>query len=66
MCAKIFSNDDELRSKYMGIILSSEALGVLTGYTVGAFVYSLYGKSTVFAMIGLIVLTNTGIEAYVL
>lgn len=44
----------------MGIILSSEAFGVLVGYSFGAFTYNLLGKSTPFVVIGLIILANIG------
>ncbi|XP_065214050.1 chromaffin granule amine transporter-like [Planococcus citri] len=58
ICAKIFYQDENSRSKYMGIILSSEALGILVGYSFGAFTYNLLGKSTPFVVTGLAILTN--------
>lgn len=60
LCAEKFSNDDKMRSKYMGIILGSEALGVLTGYTVGAVIFNFGGKSAPFALLAFLILINTG------
>jgi len=44
----------------MGIILGSEAMGVLIGYTVGAFIYNSGGRSVPFLMITFMVFANTG------
>lgn len=60
ICAEKFSNDDKMRSKYMGIILGSEALGVLTGYTIGAFIFNLGGKSAPFAVLLFMITANIG------
>lgn len=60
ICARIFYQDEHLRSKYMGIILSSEALGILVGYSFGAFTYNFVGKSTPFVVTGLLILWNIG------
>lgn len=60
ICAEKFSDDDKTRSKYMGIILGSEAMGVLIGYTVGAFIYNSGGKSAPFIVITFMILANAG------
>ncbi|XKL66410.1 hypothetical protein PGB90_009830 [Kerria lacca] len=58
ICAEIYSNDEKLRSKFMGIILGSEALGILFGFTIGTIVYNFYGKLIPFVVIATIVTIN--------
>lgn len=44
----------------MGIILGSEALGILFGFTIGTIVYNFYGKLIPFVVIATIVTINIG------
>lgn len=43
--------EDEKRSKVMGVVLGSIALGVLIGYPVGGILYDFFGKSSPFWII---------------
>lgn len=43
--------EEDKRSKIMGIILGSVALGVLLGYSIGGILYDFVGKSSPFFML---------------
>lgn len=50
--------EDDKRSKVMGIILGSVALGVLVGYPFGGFLYDFAGKSVPFYTIAVVLMLN--------
>lgn len=50
LVAQLYPEDDK-RSRYMGIVLGSIALGVLIGYPVGGILYDFVGKSSPFWII---------------
>uniref|UniRef100_A0A1B0G6X7 Major facilitator superfamily (MFS) profile domain-containing protein n=1 Tax=Glossina morsitans morsitans TaxID=37546 RepID=A0A1B0G6X7_GLOMM len=47
--------EEDRRSKIMGIVLGSIALGVLMGYPFGGILYDLYGKTTPFIILSTII-----------
>lgn len=61
MClvAEQFPND-LVRSRVMGIVLGSMALGVLLGYPFGSLLYDFVGKMAPFLIISVAVLLNGG------
>jgi len=52
--------DDVVRSKVMGIVLGSMAVGVLMGYPFGSLLYDFVGKMAPFIVISVAVLLNGG------
>uniref|UniRef100_A0A1I8MHT6 Major facilitator superfamily (MFS) profile domain-containing protein n=1 Tax=Musca domestica TaxID=7370 RepID=A0A1I8MHT6_MUSDO len=54
--------EEERRSKIMGIILGSIALGVLLGYPFGGILYDLFGKSAPFIILSTIIFVNLGLQ----
>ena len=54
--------DDAARSKIMGFILGSMALGVLLGYPFGSLLYDFVGKMAPFLIIATAVFFNAGIK----
>lgn len=52
--------DDVIRSKIMGIVLGSMALGVLVGYPFGSLMYDFVGKMAPFFIISVAVFLNGG------
>ncbi|XP_075147440.1 putative mushroom body vesicular transporter portabella [Haematobia irritans] len=54
--------EEERRSKVMGIILGSIALGVLLGYPFGGILYDLFGKSAPFIILSTIIFINLGLQ----
>uniref|UniRef100_A0A336L2F9 CSON011665 protein n=1 Tax=Culicoides sonorensis TaxID=179676 RepID=A0A336L2F9_CULSO len=57
LIAHLYPEDDK-RSKVMGIILGSVALGVLIGYPFGGFLYDFAGKSVPFYTIAVVLMLN--------
>lgn len=51
---------EEKRSKVMGVVLGSVALGVLLGYPTGGVLYSTLGKSAPFFFLSGLALVNLG------
>ncbi|XP_026688352.1 synaptic vesicular amine transporter-like, partial [Diaphorina citri] len=63
MCIVAEQYDEEIhRSRVMGIILGSIALGVLTGYPVGGFLYDFINKAAPFVLIAVLVLVDLGLQ----
>uniref|UniRef100_A0A8D8X8P2 Synaptic vesicular amine transporter n=4 Tax=Cacopsylla melanoneura TaxID=428564 RepID=A0A8D8X8P2_9HEMI len=63
MCIVAEQYDDEVhRSKVMGVVLGSIALGVLTGYPVGGFLYDFLNKAAPFILIAVLVLLDIGLQ----
>ncbi|KAL7727278.1 hypothetical protein ACLKA6_016031 [Drosophila palustris] len=54
--------EEERRSKIMGIILGSIALGVLIGYPFGGILYDLVGKSAPFIILSTIIFLSLGLQ----
>ncbi|XP_030369564.1 synaptic vesicular amine transporter [Scaptodrosophila lebanonensis] len=54
--------EEARRSKVMGIILGSIALGVLIGYPFGGILYDLVGKSAPFIILSTIIFLNLGLQ----
>ncbi|KAM7361215.1 putative mushroom body vesicular transporter portabella [Cochliomyia hominivorax] len=54
--------EEDRRSKVMGIILGSIALGVLLGYPFGGILYDLFGKSAPFIILSTIIFINLGMQ----
>jgi DHA1 family solute carrier family 18 vesicular amine transporter 1/2 len=54
--------DDVIRSKVMGIVLGSMALGVLLGYPFGSLLYDFVGKMAPFLIISAAVFLNGGMS----
>uniref|UniRef100_A0A1I8P3T0 Major facilitator superfamily (MFS) profile domain-containing protein n=1 Tax=Stomoxys calcitrans TaxID=35570 RepID=A0A1I8P3T0_STOCA len=54
--------EEDRRSKVMGIILGSIALGVLLGYPFGGILYDLFGKSAPFIILSTIIFINLGLQ----
>lgn len=52
--------EDEKRSKIMGVILGSIALGVLLGYPFGGILYDFIGKSAPFYILSVLILADLG------
>ena len=52
--------DDVVRSKVMGIVLGSMAVGVLVGYPFGSLLYDFVGKMAPFIVIAVAALLNGG------
>lgn len=52
--------EEDRRSKVMGIILGSIALGVLLGYPFGSILYDLIGKSAPFIILSTVIFLNLG------
>lgn len=52
--------EDEKRSKVMGIILGSVAMGVLLGYPFGGILYDFVGKSAPFYILAICIFGNLG------
>lgn len=63
MCliAENFPNEKK-RSRVMGIILGSIAMGVLFGYPFGGLFYDFVGKTTPFIVIGFLIFIDMGNE----
>ncbi|KAI5714032.1 hypothetical protein M8J76_009867 [Diaphorina citri] len=63
MCIVAEQYDEEIhRSRVMGIVLGSIALGVLTGYPVGGFLYDFVNKAAPFVLIAVLVLVDLGLQ----
>ena len=60
LCARKLSGDRRLRSQLMGVLMGSDAAGVLTAYTVGVFAFDACGQFVVFAAIAFLILANAG------
>uniref|UniRef100_W8BWV6 Synaptic vesicular amine transporter n=2 Tax=Ceratitis capitata TaxID=7213 RepID=W8BWV6_CERCA len=54
--------EEDRRSKVMGIILGSIALGVLLGYPFGSILYDLVGKSAPFIILSTVIFLNLGMQ----
>ncbi|XP_034488009.1 synaptic vesicular amine transporter [Drosophila innubila] len=54
--------EEARRSKVMGIILGSIALGVLIGYPFGGILYDLAGKSAPFIILSTVIFLNLGLQ----
>uniref|UniRef100_A0A1A9UN54 Major facilitator superfamily (MFS) profile domain-containing protein n=1 Tax=Glossina austeni TaxID=7395 RepID=A0A1A9UN54_GLOAU len=54
--------EEDRRSKIMGIVLGSIALGVLMGYPFGGILYDLYGKTTPFLILSTIIFMCLGMQ----
>uniref|UniRef100_A0A1B0AA86 Major facilitator superfamily (MFS) profile domain-containing protein n=1 Tax=Glossina pallidipes TaxID=7398 RepID=A0A1B0AA86_GLOPL len=54
--------EEDRRSKIMGIVLGSIALGVLMGYPFGGILYDLYGKTTPFIILSTIIFICLGMQ----
>ncbi|XP_060648577.1 synaptic vesicular amine transporter [Drosophila nasuta] len=54
--------EEARRSKVMGIILGSIALGVLLGYPFGGILYDLVGKSAPFIILSTVIFLNLGLQ----
>lgn len=54
--------EEEKRSKIMGVILGSIALGVLLGYPFGGILYDFVGKSAPFYILSCIIFAVLGNE----
>lgn len=54
--------EEARRSKVMGIILGSIALGVLLGYPFGGILYDLAGKSAPFIILSTVIFLNLGLQ----
>lgn len=52
--------ENEKRSKVMGIVLGSVALGVLLGYPFGGVLYDFVGKSAPFYILSILILCDLG------
>lgn len=52
--------DDVVRSRVMGVVLGSMALGVLLGYPFGSLLYDFVGKMAPFLIISVAVSLNGG------
>ncbi|XP_017480971.1 PREDICTED: synaptic vesicular amine transporter-like [Rhagoletis zephyria] len=59
LVAQLYPEEDR-RSKVMGIILGSIALGVLLGYPFGSILYDLIGKSAPFIILSTVIFLNLG------
>lgn len=55
--SKLYPEDDK-RSRIMGVILGSIALGVLIGYPFGSFLNDFAGKSTPFYILAVFIFGN--------
>lgn len=62
MClvAERYPNEPD-RSKMMGFVLGSVAVGVLIGYPLGGFLYDFLGKSSPFIIIGIFICIDAGL-----
>ncbi|GFG35851.1 hypothetical protein Cfor_01169 [Coptotermes formosanus] len=58
--------DDVVRSKVMGIVLGSMAVGVLLGYPFGSLLYDFVGKMAPFIVISVAVLLNGVLQLFLL
>lgn len=56
--------EDERRSKVMGIILGSVALGVLLGYPFGGILYDFVGKSAPFFILAICIFGNLVLQVF--
>ncbi|XP_068152861.1 synaptic vesicular amine transporter [Drosophila tropicalis] len=56
--------EDDRRSKVMGIILGSIALGVLLGYPFGGILYDLAGKPAPFIILSAFIFLNLGLQLF--
>ncbi|XP_067626959.1 synaptic vesicular amine transporter [Eurosta solidaginis] len=54
--------EEDRRSKVMGIILGSIALGVLLGYPFGSILYDFIGKSAPFIILSTVIFLNLGMQ----
>ncbi|XP_055852223.1 synaptic vesicular amine transporter [Episyrphus balteatus] len=61
LVAQLYPEEDK-RSKVMGIILGSIALGVLLGYPFGSILYDLVGKSSPFIILSTLIFLNLGMQ----
>lgn len=61
LIAQLYPEDDK-RSKVMGVILGSVALGVLLGYPFGSILYDLVGKSSPFIILSTLIFLNLGMQ----
>lgn len=59
LVAEYYTNENS-RSKVMGIVLGSVALGVLLGYPFGSFLYDFVGKSAPFIAIAIFTILDIG------
>lgn len=63
LIAELYPEDGK-RSKVMGVILGSVALGVLIGYPFGGILYDFVGKSAPFYILSAIISCNFGEYIY--
>ncbi|XP_017844719.1 synaptic vesicular amine transporter [Drosophila busckii] len=56
--------EEARRSKVMGIILGSIALGVLLGYPFGSILYDLWGKSAPFIILSVVIFMSLGLQLF--
>lgn len=61
MIAELYPEDQQ-RSKVMGIILGSIALGVLIGYPLGGFLYDFVSESAPFIIIAFFLFTDLAFQ----
>lgn len=59
LVASQFSEDNE-RSKIMGFVLGSIALGVLVGYPIGSILYDIEGKMAPFLLVSVLIVVPIG------
>lgn len=52
--------DEQTRAHTLGLVLGSVALGVLSGYPLGGFLYDFVGKAAPFCVISVIIVVNLG------
>lgn len=60
-CLKLYP-EEERRSKVMGIVLGSVALGVLIGYPLGGFLYDFVSESAPFIIIAALLFFNLAFQ----
>ena len=56
MVARMFEDNEEQRSKFMGYILGGIASGVLIGYPLGGFLFQFVNEASPFIIISICVL----------
>ena len=55
MVAKMYEDNEEERSKFMGHILGGIATGVLIGYPLGGFLFQFLNEASPFIVISILV-----------
>ncbi|KAL9896493.1 putative mushroom body vesicular transporter portabella isoform 1-T1 [Glossina fuscipes fuscipes] len=58
--------EEDRRSKIMGIVLGSIALGVLMGYPFGGILYDLYGKTTPLIILATVIFICLGMQLIIM